>query len=178
MVDELPRPTPEGKLIRGVRDRFIPKLTIRAAAARIGLSAEQWGYIERGYYPGRSGNPPRAFSAPATTLAKMARALRIPPERLESEGQRPDAAEVLRAIIQEQADSGDSFKHTLPATEAPSDRDVEAYLKIVNIEREAELPPQTEREAELFALPYISEEEKRMFVAIMRWHMNRSNRSS
>ena len=28
-----------------------------AAAARIDLSAEQWGYVERGYYPARDGNP-------------------------------------------------------------------------------------------------------------------------
>lgn len=99
MTDDPPRPTPEGRLIRQVRNLSIPKLTIPAAAARIGLSAEQWGYIERGYYPARDGNPPRPFSPPAVTLAKMAHALRITPERLESEGQRPDAAEMLREIL-------------------------------------------------------------------------------
>lgn len=102
MADELPRPTPEGKLIRQVRSLSIPKLSIPAAAARIGLSAEQWGYVERGYYPARDGNPPRPFSPPAATLAKMAHALRITPERLETEGQRPDAAENLREILRDQ----------------------------------------------------------------------------
>ena len=97
-----PRPTPEGRLIRHVRNLSIPKLTIPAAAARIGLSAEQWGYIERSYYPARDGNPPRPFSPPAATLAKMAYALRIAPERLESEGQRPDAAEILREILRQE----------------------------------------------------------------------------
>ena len=96
MSEDMPGPTPEGQLIRRVRDLSIPKLTIRAAAERIGLSAEQWGYIERGYRPARAGGPPRPFSPPAATLAKMAHALRITPERLESEGQRPDAAEILR----------------------------------------------------------------------------------
>lgn len=99
MADDLPRPTPEGELIRRVRNLSIPKLSIPAAAARIGLSAEQWGYVERGYYPARDGNPPRPFSPPAATLAKMAGALRISPDRLESEGQRPDAAKILREIL-------------------------------------------------------------------------------
>jgi hypothetical protein len=98
MADDTPSPTPEGQLIRKVRDLSIPKLTIRAAATRSGLSAEQWGYIERGYYPAKDGNPPRPFSPPAVTLAKMAYVLDIAPERLESEAQRPDAAEVLREI--------------------------------------------------------------------------------
>ena len=103
MNDHRPRPTPEGQLIRRVRDLAIPKLSIRAAAARIGMSAEQWGYIERGYFPSRGGNAPQPFSPPAATLAKMAHALRINPERLESEGQRPDAAEILREIVREEA---------------------------------------------------------------------------
>jgi hypothetical protein len=92
-------PTPEGRLIRQVRSLAIPKLSIPAAAARIDLSAEQWGYVERGYYPARDGNPARTFSPPAATLAKMAYALRITPEQLASEGQRPDAAEALREIL-------------------------------------------------------------------------------
>lgn len=91
-------PTPEGRLIRRVRSLATPKLSIPAAAARIDLSAEQWGYVERGYYPARDGNPARPFSPPATTLAKMAYALGITPEQLASEGQRPDAAEPLRDI--------------------------------------------------------------------------------
>jgi hypothetical protein len=102
MTDDPPRPTPEGQMIRRVRSLSIPKLTIPAAAARIGLSAEQWGYVERGYYPARDGNPPRPFSPPAATLAKMAHALRITPERLETEGQRPDAAEILAEILRQQ----------------------------------------------------------------------------
>lgn len=106
MADELPRPTPEGKLIRQVRSLSIPKLSIPAAAARIGLSAEQWGYIERGYYPARGGNPARPFSAPAATVAKMAHALRITPEQLDTEGQRPDAADDLREILRAQSRDG------------------------------------------------------------------------
>jgi transcriptional regulator with XRE-family HTH domain len=99
VTDDVSGPTPEGQLIRRVRDLSIPKLSIRAAAERIGLSPEQWGYIERGYRPTGAGQPPRPFSPPAATLARMACALDISPERLESEGQRPDAAEILREMI-------------------------------------------------------------------------------
>lgn len=98
MSDDLP-PTPEGRLIRRARERAIPKLTIRAAASRAGMSAEQWGYVERGYVPSRGGQPPRRFSPPAPTLARMASTLSVTPGELESEGQRPDAAETLREML-------------------------------------------------------------------------------
>jgi len=114
MSGDTPGPTPEGQLIRQVRDLSIPRLSIRTAAKRIDLSAEQWGYVERGYRPTGAGQPPRPFSPPAATLAKMAHALRITPERLESEGQRPDAAEILREILQREKESTDSAPSWLP----------------------------------------------------------------
>jgi transcriptional regulator with XRE-family HTH domain len=90
-------PTPEGLLIRRVREMTIPKLSIRNAARRLGMSAEQWGSVERGYnYAGGKGG--RSFSPPPATLAKMAHVLEISPERLEAEGQRPDAAKMLREM--------------------------------------------------------------------------------
>jgi hypothetical protein len=108
MSGDAPGPTPEGQLIRQVRDLSIPRLSIRAAGKRIGLSAEQWGYVERGYRPAGAGQPPRPFSPPAATLAKMAHALRITPERLESEGQRPDAAKILREILHREVEAADA----------------------------------------------------------------------
>jgi transcriptional regulator with XRE-family HTH domain len=107
MVDDLPSPTPEGQLIRRVRGLTIPKLSVRNAAARIGMSAEQWGYVERGYLPSRGSKPPQPFSPPAATLARMAYALEIAPKHLESEGQRPDAAEILREILHREAEAAD-----------------------------------------------------------------------
>ena len=115
-------PTPEGQLIRQVRDLSIPRLSIRAAAKRIGLSAEQWGYVERGYRPAGAGQPPRPFSPPAATLAKMAHALRITPERLESEGQRPDAAEILREILHHEVEAADAARAAETLTVAKSNR--------------------------------------------------------
>jgi len=88
-------PTPEGALIRRTRETAIPKLPIRVAAERAGMSAEQWGYIERGYRPSRAGEPPQPFSPPAATLARIARTLRIPARQLAEEGGRPDAAALL-----------------------------------------------------------------------------------
>jgi transcriptional regulator with XRE-family HTH domain len=115
MSGDAPGPTPEGQLIRQVRDLSIPRLSIRAAAKRIGLSAEQWGYVERGYRPAGAGQPPRPFSPPAATLAKMAHALEITPERLESEGQRPDAAEILREILHREVETADTATAVLPS---------------------------------------------------------------
>lgn len=125
MGDGLPGPTPEGHLIRRVRGLTIPKLSIRNAAARIGMSAEQWGYVERGYLPSRGGKSPQPFSPPAATLARMAYALEITPERLESEGQRPDAAEVLREM-ERQAPASSSFR---PAPLSDDEGDVAKLLE-------------------------------------------------
>ena len=105
-MNDLPAPTAEGRLIRQARELAVPRLSIRAAAARISMSPEQWGNIERGYRYTRPNDPPRPFKhPPATTIAKMASAVGISPDQLESEGQRPDAAEILREIISQQGDS-------------------------------------------------------------------------
>jgi hypothetical protein len=140
MVDDLPRPTPEGKLIRRVRSLSIPKLSIPAAAARIGLSAEQWGYVERGYYPARDGNPPRPFSPPTATLAKMAHALRITPERLEAEGKRPDAAESLREILRDQTQDDEPDLITIANRSGHPSQHYELIERLASIQRELGSP--------------------------------------
>lgn len=103
-MNDLPPPTAEGKLIRQARDLAIPRLSIRAAAARVGMSPEQWGNIERGYrYAKQNSGAPRRFSAPATTIAKMAAAVGVTAEQMETEGQRPDAAGVLAEMQRREA---------------------------------------------------------------------------
>jgi hypothetical protein len=98
--DDLLSPTPEGDLIRRARERTIPKISIRAASARIGISPEHWGNIERGYKSVSSAEPPRRLQpASAALIAKMARVVGISPEQMESEGQRPDAAEAMRTRL-------------------------------------------------------------------------------
>ena len=113
----VPASTPEGQLIRRTRELAVPKPSIRTAAKRIGMSAEQWGYVERGYYPGRGDRGGKPFSPPAATLARMARSLGISPDRLETEGQRPDAAEMLRGDAPRTAPARDSrsfIPHEVP----------------------------------------------------------------
>ena len=89
-----PPPPPEAVLIRLVRQAA--KVTVRGAAKRAGISTARWTQIEQGYET-RDGEP-RAAWAPPDTLAYMAAAIDLPAGRLETEGQRPDAAAVLREM--------------------------------------------------------------------------------
>jgi hypothetical protein len=118
MTEDLPR-TPEGDLIRRARDRAIPKLSIRTAAARIGISPEHWGNIERGYKSFGANEEPRRLDTSPALIAKMARAVGVSPELLETEGGRPDAAAELREITRQH-----------PAADAAGAADALAVAKI------------------------------------------------
>lgn len=117
MAEDLPS-TPEGRLIRRVRELMTPKLTIRAAAGEIGMSPEQWGYAERGYLPSRGGNPAQEFHPPAATLARMAASLGIPPARLRSEGG-PRGAEAADLLESEGQRSGAAGRQVLERPRLP-----------------------------------------------------------
>lgn len=97
MGRDVPQPTREGQLIRLARMRSTPRLSIRAAAEKASVSAETWGYVERGYQSQGHGKPVRTHIPPADTLAHMANALDVTPEELEKID-RHDAAQVLRQI--------------------------------------------------------------------------------
>jgi hypothetical protein len=98
-------PTPEGALIRRERRRTVPRLSIRAAAAKIGISPEHWGDIERGQSRQRTSQ----FHPSADLLAQMAAIFpQITPDMLREEGQRPDAAAEL-----------EGFRARPPASAAP-----------------------------------------------------------
>lgn len=96
MARDLPA-TPEGALIRRVRQSARPRLSIPAAAKRAGMSEETWGHLERGYKPGIKGQGPTAFSASDQIVAHAAFALGMAPEDLEQVG-RSGAAELLRTM--------------------------------------------------------------------------------
>jgi hypothetical protein len=98
MTTDGPPPPPEGKLLRTTRERAIPKLSIRAAAARIGISPEHWGNVERGYKSVSAGEPPVRVDPPAEMLAKMAVAVGVDPDRMRAEGNRPDVAGLMGDI--------------------------------------------------------------------------------
>lgn len=97
MAATRPPATPEGVFIRRLREAHNPPLSIPKAAALAGMSAENWGHIERGYQASRPVVPP------APTLARMADALGTTPERLETEVGRADAAELLREMQRDKA---------------------------------------------------------------------------
>lgn len=97
MPGDVPTPTEEGKLIRRARQRYRPKIAMADAAARVGISTENWGHIERGYQSTGRGHQPRTVIPPADTLAHMANALDVTPEELSAIG-RQDAADALRDL--------------------------------------------------------------------------------
>lgn len=88
-----PEQPPEGKLIAAAAERL--SLSIREAARRAGISYGRWRQITTGY----QNTSPGEFAivrAPAKTLAKMAKTVGVTPEDMETVGQRPDAAEIMR----------------------------------------------------------------------------------
>lgn len=87
---------PYGELIEAAREAA--GLSRREAARRAGISDAWWRYVTRGWQNG-------PITGPADTVAVMARVVGLTPERLESEGERPDAAGKLREMIaREEAD--------------------------------------------------------------------------
>jgi len=94
MPAEYPRP-PEAELLYLARSG--QHLSIREAARRAGISENRWRQVEAGYQTVRKGVRVPA-NATAATLASMARAVGLTPDRLEAEGQRPDAAGILREM--------------------------------------------------------------------------------
>lgn len=96
---ELPEPTPEGTLIRRVRESLRPRLPVSEAARRADISAETWGNVERGYRTPRRGEHVRVI-ATASTLAHMAHTVGLRPgdlERLERENATA-AAQILKEM--------------------------------------------------------------------------------
>jgi len=95
-MSDLPFPIPPaGILIRKAREQAIPRRSRPEVAHCVGIDPGTLGNIERGYRHLGDGQR-RRVEADAATLAKLARELGISPDLLETEGERPDAAEILR----------------------------------------------------------------------------------
>lgn len=92
-MDQRPPQPPEGRLIAAAADRL--DLSIREAARRAGISYGRWRQVVSGVQNVSPGSY-AAVHAPAKTLARMAAVVGVTPEQMETEGQRPDAAEVMR----------------------------------------------------------------------------------
>jgi len=92
-MDQRPAQPPEGRLIAAAAARM--KLSIREAARRAGISYGRWRQIVQGYQNVSPGSY-APVHAPARTVARMAQVVGIPAEAMETSGQRPDVAEVMR----------------------------------------------------------------------------------
>ncbi|WP_340382242.1 hypothetical protein U5640_36190 [Streptomyces sp. SS7] len=95
------QPPAEAVLIRVARQARGLSPEEAAALLPIRLSGARWRQIENGY---ERRNPPKPVRAPDKTLAHMAHAVGVTPERLEEAG-RPEAAEILREILRTQPDA-------------------------------------------------------------------------
>jgi hypothetical protein len=93
-MDQRPEQPPEGKLIEDAAGNL--DLSIREAARRAGLSYGRWRQIVKGYQNVSPGVYAQVRNAPAKTVARMAAVVGVAPEQMETEGQRPDVAEVMR----------------------------------------------------------------------------------
>ena len=93
-------PPPEATLIRLVREAA--HMTAAEAALAAGISKARWSQIENGYET--RGDGFKEVRGKRDTIAHMAHALHISPERLEEAG-RPDAAQVLREIQRQEVAS-------------------------------------------------------------------------
>ena len=93
-MNERPEQPPEGKIIAAALERS--GLSIRKAAERAGISYGRWRQVTTGVQHVSPGEY-AAVRAPAATLARMAAAAGVTPEQMEAEGERPDAAEIMRS---------------------------------------------------------------------------------
>lgn len=101
-MDTSPPPQPPyGTLIEIARKGV--HLSVQAAADRAGVSKATWIDNVRGYR--KRGGQWESVNPKPETIADMAGAVGISPERLASEGRHPGAAEILEEMGREQASS-------------------------------------------------------------------------
>jgi transcriptional regulator with XRE-family HTH domain len=186
-MDSRPSPPPEAALIRLARKAA--GLTVSEAARRAGasmargISTSRWSQVENGYEV-RAGGEARRVEAEAGMLAHMAHAVGLTPERLESEGLRPDAAGILREMLRGEA-AGDSRpdaprERTLPIIAALlAAPGIDGYLAEVRAERNGGgFAVRDDEELRIWADPLLREDEKRTLVAYGRLEQDKAVRSS
>jgi transcriptional regulator with XRE-family HTH domain len=130
---DVPAVPPYGDLFE--RARKSRHITIQAASAAAGIVKQTWIDIVKG----------RTARPKADTLAGMALAVGVSPDRLESEGRQEEAADILREMLRE-----------APGHPAPPSRTTGAALRPVP-SREAEGTP-SERERDRLIEGYPDDE--------------------
>jgi hypothetical protein len=89
-----PEPQPEGILLESAREAA--RISARQAARQAGISEGWWRQVVKGHTSASGGAYVPVSGVPAKTIARMALAVGLSPERMEAEGQRPDAAAQMR----------------------------------------------------------------------------------
>ena len=164
-MEQRPEQPPEGKLIADAAARM--KLSIREAARRAGISYGRWRQIVQGYQNVSPGQLAIVHDAPALTVARMATVVGLSPDRMETEGQRPDVAELMRS-------GGASLvapirKENLPPVLQSIDlQELAGTLEQVDKDIAAFRPWEPGYEADTWANPDLSLDGKRVLIALYR----------
>jgi transcriptional regulator with XRE-family HTH domain len=122
-------PPPEARLIHELREAITPRLSMREAARRAGMSASLWTQYEQGY---RKVTPLVTIPVTATDdkLAAMALVVGASPDRLRKAG-REDAAAILRKLIDAGPDPAAQMVEKIRASREFSERQKRALIEMV-----------------------------------------------
>lgn len=131
---ERPPARPEGALIRLARNAA--GLTVPDAARAAGISKARWSQLESGRET-RNGEE-REVNGKPSTIAHMARVVGLSPERLETEGRRPDAADVLREILRTAPGASPVPAEGILAAIAEPDQDAAEWVMFPGTDRLSE----------------------------------------
>jgi hypothetical protein len=175
-MDQRPPQPPEGKLIADAAEDL--DLSIRAAAQRAGLSYGRWRQIVQGYQNVSPGVYAKVVG-PARTVARMAQVVGVTPEQMESEGRRPDAAEVMRRNAA-QPHAAPPATEPAPASrplrvlQVDDERELASFIAEVDDELARRVPATDPDEIKAWGLEAVSFEDKKRFVAVLRMVRRRS----
>ena len=130
MTDDAPEPTDEGRLLEQKRKSIRPVLSVRNASFHAGISEGRWRQIAKGFQA-ITKDVKVPVSAPATTIARMARVVGATPGELAKAG-RKDAAAELDAMINPSLwprTENDSFEDEDPFDHANELEDIASELE-------------------------------------------------
>jgi hypothetical protein len=163
-MDKRPEQPAEGKLIEDATADL--DISIREAAKRAGISYGRWRQIVKGYQNVSPGVYAEVRNAPAKTVARMAAVAGVTPELMETKGQRPDVAEVMRR--RDDISAPERPARTRVTSALSGGPDLESYLDIIDRERAAGIPPRSPGEQRIWESWRYSETEKRNLIATIR----------
>jgi hypothetical protein len=164
-MENRPEQPPEGRLIAAAAK--IKGISIREASRRAGISYGRWRQITTGVQNVSPGQYAAVRNVPARTIARMAAAVELAPEQVESEGQRPDAADIMRS------GNATPIAPARRGTVAPILQGIDMDELAGEIERldediEAFRPWRDDYEKNTWADPLLSLDDKRRLIGLYR----------